>query len=606
MIDKLNTTQIELASVGAVVNVFNFSETLTPDIPTFDKKPVWDGQFYLYKSGTDKINKLNMIGTIPVQVKGRQFNDFSNSSIKHEIDINDVSTYQRNRGVAFFVVYVNAETRATKIYYRLLAPIELRKIAKNAGNKKETRIDFQELPEVIDRTVELQFLDFYNDCLKQQSFSDQQPIHIQDVEKDIKSFNVQFSAQSDSEYEAIKNLTTNPHFCYVRFKGDPTETLHPLGESRFNFIAQKKANLPVVIDGIQYFDEVGFEMKKGRTYIVIADVLRIPFAESPEDLKSLHSSNISLEFKTLSQRIKCFEFLMAAKINGEFSVGKWTISVYNIDPNVDFERTLKADKRLQSIFDRLKVKDDLIIENISAQDENNANTLIDYYLLGKRVTSSIKSDHNFVRIDINNINLQFLAEKIEEPDSYKLTSIHDLSDFVFTTMNDMGYHVQIPAFCMFNTQTFQEVCNISFNTFLEDCQKTMSNDNRFFQAVNWSILRMLNAYDMQEKKKHILIETAFIINNWLIKNDPDGNSKLTHLLNRLQITKRMNGLSNNDRELLLDIIDANNSNDEIKFACYTLLDNKESAARYFNRLTPETRSFYETMPLYNVYKSMSN
>ena len=602
---KLNNTQIEKASVEAVIRYFNYSETLDPNIPITDKTPVWDGNLFLYKSNSDKQSKTGLIGTIPSQVKGQQFNDFSNSQIKYPIDVNDVNIYQKNGGIAFFVVYINAETEAAKIYYRLLAPIELRNIAKQAGKKKTIRIDFYELPER-NKVVELQFLDFYNDCLRQHSFVDQSAVQIQDIDMSKASISVQFSTPSDNNFEVLKYLTTTPQFCYFSYNDDPTKTLHPIGDGRFNLTAQDTADIPVSVGEKQYYEKVRIEMVNGITYVVIADIWHIPFAESPEDVGKQHTQHISWTFKTLQQRITFFEFILAAKQNDSFSVGNWKIKLNNIDKLNDVRRVHEADKNLQSILRRLNVREDLNIQDISEQDVKNMNTLIDYYILGKRVTSSNSSNNHFERIDISNIKLQFLVEKIQEPNYVKLHSIHDLRSFVFTTKNDVGHFVLIPSFCMFSTETFQKVSNIAFESFIDECEQTKSNDNRFYQCLNWSILRMLNAYDMQAVKKHILIETAFLINDWLIKNDPDSNSKLTHLINRLQIIKRMMGLSNNDRDLLLDIIDANYSNDEIKFACYTLLDNKESATRYFNRLSSETRSFYETMPLYNVYKSMSN
>ena len=602
---KLNTTQIEKASVEAVIKYFNFSETLDPNIPITNKTPAWDGNLFLYKSDSDKQSKTGLIGTIPSQVKGRQFKDFSNPKIKHPIDVNDVTIYQKNGGIAYFVVYINADTEETKIYYRLLAPIELRKIAKQAGNKKSIKIDIYELPER-SKVIELQFLDFYNDCLKQHSFANQNAVQIHDIDMSKASISLQFSSPTDNHFEVLKYLTTTPQFCYYSYNDDPTKTLHPIGDSRFSLTAQDTADEPVTIGEKKYFDKVGIEMVNGKTNVIIAGIWHIPFAESSDDIGKQHTQHISWNFRTLKQRISFLDFILAAKQNGGFSVGKWKIKLNDIDKCDDVRRILEADKNLQSIFDRLNVREDLDIRNLSEQDVKNMNTLIDYYIFGKRVTTTNSSNHHFERIDINNIKLQFLVEKIHESNYVRLHSIHDLSSFVFSTKNDVGHHVLVPAFCMFSAETFQTVSNITFDNFIEECEQTKSNDNRFYQCINWSILHMLTAYDNQTEKKQILIETASSLNQWLIVNDPDKNTILVHRINLIQILKRMKGLSDNDKELLLDIIDTNATNNEIKFACYTLLDNKEIATRYFNRLSHETRSFYETMPIYNMYKSMVN
>lgn len=600
---KLNTTQIEKASVEAVIKYFNFSETLDPNIPTTDKTPAWDGNLFLYKSNSDKQSKTGLIGTIPTQVKGRQFRDFSNSKIKHPIDVNDVTIYQKNGGIAYFVVYINADTEDTKIYYRLLAPIELRKIAKQAGGKKKIQIDFYELPER-DNVVELQFLDFYNDCLRQHSFADQDAVQIQDIDMSKASISVQFSSPSDNHFEVLRYLTTTPQFCYYSYNDDPTKTLHPIGEGRYNLTAQDTAEIPVTVGEKQYYDDVRIEMVNGKTNVVIADIWHIPFAESPDDIGKQHTQHITWNFKTLSQRMTFFEFILAAKQNSRFSVGNWNIKLNNIDKCDDIQRILEADRNLQSILDRLNVTEELNIQNVSEQDVQNMNTLIDYYIFGKRLTSSNSATHHLERIDINNIKLLFLVEKIQEPNYVELHSIQDLSGFVFATKNDVGHHVLIPAFCMFDVETFQSVSNIAFSAFIEECEQTKSNDNRFYQSVNWSILRMLTAYDNQTEKNPIMIETTLSLNRWLIENDPDKNATLIHRINQMQILKRMNKLSATDKEFIFEILDAFGSSDAIKFACYTLLGNKETATRYFNRLPAKAQSEFKSMPIYTLFDSI--
>ena len=58
---KLNTTQIEKASVEAVIKYFNFYEKLDPNIPTTDKTTAWDGNLFLYKYNSDKQNSIRYI-----------------------------------------------------------------------------------------------------------------------------------------------------------------------------------------------------------------------------------------------------------------------------------------------------------------------------------------------------------------------------------------------------------------------------------------------------------------------------------------------------------------------------------------------------------------
>lgn len=601
---KLNNTQIEKAGVGAVIRYFNFTETLDPNIPTTDKEPAWDGNLYLYKYGSDKQSKTGLIGFIPTQVKGRQFKDFSNTKIKYSVNVNDLKLYQKNGGIAFFVVYINADTEATKIYYSLLAPIELRRIAKKAGIQKEIVIELNELQER-NKVVELQFLDFYNDCLKQHSFSNQKPIHFQDVENEIASFNIQFTSPAKNPLEALQQFTSRSHFCYVTLKNDPSETPHPLGEGRFNFKAQRSADVPVTINGVKYYDKIDCEIIDGKAYLVIDNCLRLPFSKSPDEIGKVEKTKVNVEFKSLSQRIRNFEFILALKNNPIINISDTQFKIEGINVSDEIERILEADKNLKTVLDLLNVSDDLRIDNLSEREIKNINTLIDHYINGKRITTDDEVDHQLVRIELGNLTLLFLAEKVDEPNFYKFHSVHDLNNFVFTTRNDLDQHILMPPFVAFNTETFKDVCNITYGDFIGQCEQLKSYDNRYYQAINWSILRMLNAYDQQESKKQILIDTAKELNQWLIDNDPDKKSSLVHLINRLQITKRLQELSQQEKDLLYDYIDVPCPNDELRFACYTLLDDKQCASRYLSKLPDEKREFYKTLPIYNLYINLS-
>lgn len=604
MTRKLNNTQIENAGVDAVSDYFNFTETLDPSIPKKDKEPVWDGKLYLYKNGSDKQSRTGLIGIIPVQVKGRQFKDFSKPKITYSVNVNDVKLYQNNGGVAFFVVYVNADTSEKKIYYRLLAPIELRKIAKIAGKKKEISIVFNELPDR-GKVVELKFLDFYNDCLKQHSFSNQEPIHFQDVEKEIASFNIQFTSPTNNQLEALRQFTSSSHFCYVTLKNDPTKTPHPLGEGRFHFKAQRSADIPVTINGIKYYEQVDCEIIDGQAYIVIDNCLRLPFLTSPDEVGKVKTTKVNLDYKLLSQRLRNYEFILALKDMPIINIGDFQIKVEGINISNEIERIHETDKNLKTVLDRLNVSEDLRIDILSEREINNINTLIDHYINGEHIITEEDVDHQLVRIELGNITLMFLAEKVEEPNLYKFHSVHDLSDFVFSTENDLGYHVLMPAFFVFDADTFRDISNISYETFVDECNLNKSNDNRFYQGLNWSILRMLSAYDQQKVKKQALINTTKALNQWLIENDPDKNATFVHELNRLQIIKRIEPLSDDDKELIYRYLDSDKSTFEVKFACYTLLDDKRSAVRYFNKLPVGKQEFYRTMPIYYLFSKIS-
>ena len=57
-------------------------------------------------------------------------------------------------------------------------------------------------------------------------------------------------------------------------------------------------------------------------------------------------------------------------------------------------------------------------------------------------------------------------------------------------------------------------------------------------------------------------------------------------------------MDDTDKDYLYDLIETTNSN-EVKFASYLLLDNKEFATKFFNKMTHDAQTFYQKMPIYH-------
>ena len=250
---NLDNTQIETAGVNAVEGYFNFSQTLHPSLPKEDKNPVWDGKLLLYRREAKNKNNT-LIGPIKVQVKTTCCDDADQETVDFRVKVNDLRVYRDNCGVAYFVVYLNRNTFQTTIYYRLLAPIELRKLIEDAGEHESLSVTFHRLP-VLSDAVENEFLDFYNDCQKQQSFGKQKTIHIEDIQGDIESFKFDITCTSKNQYEAYKEMTSRSVFIYATLKGDKTQTLHPIGNSRCKLVMlNKDTKLPISVNGRVFYN----------------------------------------------------------------------------------------------------------------------------------------------------------------------------------------------------------------------------------------------------------------------------------------------------------------------------------------------------------------
>ena len=104
---------IETLSVNAVRDSIVTSDFLDQFIADNDKEPSWDGFVYIYEDNSKKKDKLK--GRIPVQVKGKECDDFSRDEISYSMSIADLKNYLYDGGAILFVVYIS-KTGQKKIY----------------------------------------------------------------------------------------------------------------------------------------------------------------------------------------------------------------------------------------------------------------------------------------------------------------------------------------------------------------------------------------------------------------------------------------------------------------------------------------------------------
>lgn len=103
-------------------------------------KPCYDGEIILYsKENTDRVDGNEMF--IPVQVKGKDVNVFSNKS-SYPVKMKHMNNYKNNGGVLFLVVEIINQEK--KLFARNLFPEDIEKILKGKENQKTVTIHLKE------------------------------------------------------------------------------------------------------------------------------------------------------------------------------------------------------------------------------------------------------------------------------------------------------------------------------------------------------------------------------------------------------------------------------------------------------------------------------
>lgn len=152
----MNPVRIENIAVNSVNNEIYKYDVLSSDIKRNDKKISIDGYIELYSS--HKMRVGNLLGNIPVQIKGREVKQISNHSRIDTVKIEDLKNYKKDgKGAIYFVVEILPNTN-TKIFYYNFSVKKINEIlAHTKEGQKTKRIVLDELKqgELLEKVIEL-------------------------------------------------------------------------------------------------------------------------------------------------------------------------------------------------------------------------------------------------------------------------------------------------------------------------------------------------------------------------------------------------------------------------------------------------------------------
>lgn len=157
----MNSSKTESIAISAIINEINQYDNLQENLKKRDKEPVWDGKIELYKGDSNK--STDIVGIIPVQVKGRnakQKNN-TNASLKankiinekiieeketyYDVKISDIENYRKsNIGAIYFIIEIDSN-KNTQIFYKVfdLKTIEQILEENKTKNSKTKRLKFK-------------------------------------------------------------------------------------------------------------------------------------------------------------------------------------------------------------------------------------------------------------------------------------------------------------------------------------------------------------------------------------------------------------------------------------------------------------------------------
>lgn len=468
--------------------------------------------------------------------------------------------------------------------------------------KKTNTITLKKFPTNTDEKITV-FLNFYNNCKKQASFTENPLPSLEEISKtgSLKRLTIPFSIVGDTDPKNY--LFNNNLYMYAQIEGSSIP--QPLPMILSNFRTKQEENMQITIGSVIYYEKITIFENANNITIMIGQstFITIPKKE-PNTFKMKYTQS-----KKIRTIVKDFEFFLAAISNGGFKlentylpIDKNCSSLKNVDMKEKKQQLVLLKKVIQ-MFDILGYNQDMDITTLNKKDWDNINTLVSTFVEKKTLTLQEQNLPEFVIFPIQNIEFLLYAKKINDAKGrYQFFDFFKI-DYPLKCKNENGESFFTSQYALLREKELLKIANIQFEKLLPSFQKQEKNDDTINSAIGF-LLQLLLAYDQNNEKK-VILNTAKDFADWLISISDESFHDIC-LLNQLQTLKRFGPLNNTQIRQLYELIESSNQQEEILVGAYLLLDQQTPAEIHFSKLTEEEKTEFRKFPIYHFWKESND
>lgn len=593
----LNNKDIETLAVSAVRESITISNHLEGYISENDKEPSWDGSIIIY--GNKKGNKSDIIGRVSVQVKGKKEKNHRRKEITYKMKVSDLRNYLNDGGCILFVVYINPNNMAKKIYYNALTPVELKIILKNTENQDNKNIRLKHFPTDVNKKDDI-LLNFYNNSNRQNLYN-VAFLKLNQV-KEMKNFeNLVIPISSFSKIDPHKALLENDVYFYANTK-DTTISI-PVGHILKIVNTSNYIKCSISIDEQIYYEKIKIVRTRDEDILCIGESLKLIFKDTEDMYKiSYESSN---KARVLA---KDLEFNLKMMEAGYFKIDDEKITIEKdkiVYENYDIEKlnqNLAFAKDVVKALDILGCEEDICFDELDEKDWDSLNILVDAFVYGKNIGGIKKLENPFSNVYVGKLKFYLYFEEIKSTNEYKVYNFFNKNLEVTIHYQDRKKEAfDISQFIILTKNDFLTASNIDFDKVVLDF-KNVKHNNRTFSTANYYLLELLAAADIAEgKRKDKILEACEDFALWIKEAPDDELEDEIKTINLLQVYKRQRDLTDDEKDELYDIVENNSNNNQYMVGAYLLLGQQRQAERFFNKMSKDERNNFKEYPIYHFW-----
>ena len=587
---------LEKIATASVKTSISITDELSSFINDGDKEPSWDGNIYIY---ANKDKRKESIKKVPVQVKGKQSDDFSLDTIKYPVTVVDLENYLNDGGVVFFVVYISKDGRDTKIYYSCLLPVKIRNILdRNIKKNKKLIIEFNSFPEDNAEKVSL-FLNFYDHMKKQTSFAKTTLHSLDELEKQGVLEGVTFYANNygKSNINNYNLLFEDEIYMYAHIKGSAIP--QPLLDMPLDLHIAENVETEISVNGIVYY--TGFQRirSKDKAVLTIGKSVTISIEKKKQSLTIKFAPTSNLKYSVID-----FEFILALYKYNQFEMMGHTLP---LDPNRLFDgdkarklqENLEFRKNLIKVLNIFQLDTDVDINSFSKDDSRHSNLFIKGLVKNEPVDGLKEGLPFALRLNYLGSKVIIGLEKEEQPGTYRIYDY--LGKPVKLWYRDDTGEGRTSRYDFLDVDDFLKIPNIDYRDVLQSYKDIL--DENIYVRANWVLLKLLLAYDKSEDKRKDILDAAYSFAEWLCNTNicEETLELISRKLNFYQVLKRQGSLAKEQKEDLFNIADNQQQNKMIRVGAYLLLDNQLAAERLFDELDTDVKQEFQMFPIFRFW-----
>lgn len=599
----IDTKAIEEKALNYLKTFIEDSERISQYLADNDKEPCWDGHLYLY-DGEGK-SKEHLQGRVPIQVKGTVVERFKTKKWKFKLERADLQAYL-HEPTFFIVCQIKKNSKERKLFYRELLPCTVQKLLKDMGKKESRQTLFHLLPTDL-KEFEDKLLVFMNNSRKMLSFANSDPMTMEDVIKDgIRNFSFVSPVKPSDRIQLMNYLSTHDTYLYANISKKPYIDF-PIANGPMRFTFKRQEYCDVRIGDRVFYHGFTNEIKDGFMYVTVGGILTMIIPLEEKDRVNA-SVKIKTDSKYLKESIHEAEFVLALDKHKVLSFGDVDIKLGVNDNNLveELHEKLLCWKDLQMVLDKMHVTKPFDLTAITPNQIHLINILIEALVEGKRVKFR-KPDNTILLFEIANVKLLSwcIVDKNGE------CAIGDFFDgaikISYLYQGKERINASIYSYLQ-NDNLWSKIDNVDYEGLLPSAIKSVDENAHCLELLNLDVLAMLSAADTLEteepKKRSTLLEECYKLNDWLLKNDLEGDRLMVHKCNKMQIIKRQRAFDENEVSEMNQILENDEISNIYKAGFCLLLENKYGFNSYYNQLTDDEKQMLKKYPIWRYAKDL--